>query len=158
MGSRGERPARLSARPVARQHSIAVLQLSHHGRPGNNPHRDHGALGVFLTRRSALPDEIVALGLDVRLAISLYRDYCGLDDGGTWPSTLVDLRTDAYGSGQFAAGFRRQWVVHAARFYGFVYRVERSVPLFDIARDWTRTYEGGGITHGNDLVLPRRNH
>ena len=51
------------------------------------------------------------------------------------PPALADLRPDAHRARHFAARFRGQCLVHAARFHGHVRVARDSVPVSDLARN-----------------------
>jgi cytochrome bd ubiquinol oxidase subunit I len=73
-----------------------LLRLPQHGWTGDVLHRDSGVCAVRAMARISVPDAAVALGPDVAGAVSLHRNHVRLDDCRTWPSALVDLRSDAH--------------------------------------------------------------
>ena len=104
------------ARYVAGEHRASLLQLPHHGRAGDNLHRDNGGRGVSVVARQALFCAMDALDSAAGLAVSLHRQHCGVDDGRTGAAALAGLRIDAHGRGIFEDGLGGQCDVHAAGF------------------------------------------
>ncbi len=111
---------------LARQHSPALLRLPHHGGAGDHLHRDHGSRHIPAVARPALQRALDALDSPVEFAISLHREYGGLDDGRDRAPALAGVWADAYRGRLLQAGFRGQRFIYAARIYGHVHGARHS--------------------------------
>ncbi len=120
---------------MAAEYRAALLQLPHHGRPGDDFHRHYAGGGV-----SVMAGEIIFRALDAVdfiacLALSLHRQHGGLDDGGTGAAALAGLRPDAHGGRIFKDGLSRQRNVYAAGLPRNVHGARYSVSVSGAARN-----------------------
>ena len=125
-----------SAKRVARQHSDSLLQLSRDGRAGDDVYRHHGDCSISCCgAANYFASRWMLWILLLSRAVSVYRQHRGMDHGGTGPPAVVDLRADAHASGNFAASFRRQRVVHADRVFRNVHGAEYFVFVSGVSRN-----------------------
>src|SRR5215213_1855501 len=107
MGSGGRGSRRISKGRLAGQYSASVLLVSHYGRPRDDLHTGYldRALSVMARRSFWLP--LDALDINAQSAISLYREYRGMDDVRTGKAAMDNLRRDADRSWIFPKRFVR---------------------------------------------------
>src|SRR5215469_6684196 len=89
---------------MARQHSPALLRLSHYGRPRHNLRCNLRAGRLDVVPAPPVSDPPDAVGADVAGAVSLYRDDCGMDDRRARAAAVAGLRPDADGGGRGGGG------------------------------------------------------
>src|SRR5258707_1311271 len=117
MESRRSRTRCVSAGPMARYGPAVVLHLSRDGWAGHDFYCRDGIGCVHAVARKALHVTRDALGAHGLRAAAVHCQYRRMDDRGTRPATLAHLRTDAHSARRLAAGWRREWLVHADRFH-----------------------------------------
>ena len=118
---------------MADQRFYVLLQLPCDGRSGDIFYRHHVARHGGSGLREALRSEMAAMDLDGLSAVSVYRQYSRMDDGGVRPPTLGHLQLDADCGRILRARFYRQCRIYALRIYGNVCLPLRSVSVPDVS-------------------------
>src|SRR5450755_1996266 len=137
---------------MAREHSPPLLQLSHHGWVGHDLHRDYGCVALSTLARQAVRCPLDAVDFIVEPALSVYRQYCRMDDCGVGPATVVGLRFDAYGGRVLQNSVGGKWNVHAVGIHGHLHGAGNSVPVPDSARDRARACRRPGSGSLKDVM------
>src|SRR3954465_6364335 len=95
-----------------------VLRVSHHGGAGHILRPANGAGGISDVARQTLHHAMGALAADSELSVTLYRQYCRMDDCRTWTPALGGVRPHPDVGRLLEICFGAEWAFHSARIHG----------------------------------------
>src|SRR5260370_673066 len=116
---------------MAEYTASAVLQLPHHGRPGDLLRRPDGRRRIPALAGKALHGALGALADPAQLPAAVYCEHCRLDDCRDRSPALARLRTAPHVGGLLETHRRRHQPIHSA---GFPWPVYRALYSLDRAR------------------------
>src|ERR1035441_3968980 len=112
--------------------AAALLLVPHHGWPRNVVCAVDDRVGISAVARTALQRAMGFVGAATQLSAALHCEYGGVDDCGTRPPAVADLRSDADQRGILKHGLGEQRAIHADRIHGAVYAAGPAVYGADV--------------------------
>src|SRR5436190_15616006 len=102
--------------------AVAVLQLPHHGRPGDVFRAADGSGGLSSVAGKVVSDTLGALAAHAEFSAPLHREHRGMDDSGNRPAAVGRLWPNPHVGGLLQVRLGWKWTVHSARLHGNVHR------------------------------------